>query len=283
VYELSRTIAVNEPSKSYLSRSEVWQGLLMKANNALPYVPQMQKCEVIEKGDGWLVRDILLNNVPLRERVTFEPERRVIFERIAGTERGRIENVIGEDAQGNLTLTFAFGLTKDGLAGGSDAERQHFQPMEGAYFGAVASTLAAVRRTVDEQGREKLPPTSPRDRSGNVEWVYEFFRAADSLDLDRFASMHTEDIRLTFANAPTTIGHEPLRAAIGGLWTSIKAMSHSFSGVWSLHNDTLGIAEGTCMYTRLNDTIHTVKTCTVLRRRGGKVEDLRVHVDATGL
>lgn len=283
MYELSRTVPVNEPAKAYLSRSEVWAGLLMKANNALPYVPQMQKCDVIEKGDGWLVRDILLNNVPLRERVTFEPQRRVVFERIAGSERGRIENVIGENERGELTLTFAFGLSKDGIAGGSEAERQHFAPMEGAYFGAVASTLAAVRRTVDEQGREQLAPTNAVDVAGDTRWIYEFYRAADSLDLDRFLALHTDDVRLTFANHPTTVGRQSLQAAIGGLWSRIKAMSHSLSGAWSLHGDTVGIAESACMYTRLDDTTHIVKPCTVLRRREGRIADLRIHVDVSGL
>jgi hypothetical protein len=48
----------------------------MKAGNALPFVPAMQKCDVIERGTGWLIRDILLKDMPLREKVTFEPERR---------------------------------------------------------------------------------------------------------------------------------------------------------------------------------------------------------------
>jgi len=90
---------INEPSKPLLSRHDVWTGLEMKANNALPYVPIMQKCEVIEHGDRWLMRNIVVNNVPLQERVTFEPEQRVIFERVAGSEPGRIENIIGEDPQ----------------------------------------------------------------------------------------------------------------------------------------------------------------------------------------
>lgn len=283
MYELSRTITVNEPAKAYLSRHDVWTGLLMKARNALPYVPQMQKCDVIQQGDGWLLRDILLNNVPLREKVSFEPERRVIFERVAGTELGRIENVIGEDEHGNLTLTFSFGLTKEGIAGGSDAERAHFAPMEGAYFGAVASTLAAVRRTVDEQGRDKLPPASAIDTAGDTAWIYEFYRIADSLDLERFLALHTQEVRLTFANYPTTTGQQPLGAAIGGLWSRIKAMSHSLSGVWSLHDGSIGIAEGACMYTRPDNSLYTVKTCTVLRRQGNKIADLRIHVDTNGL
>src|SRR3979411_2415524 len=166
MYKLSRTIPVNEPGKPLLSRHDVWTGLEMKANNALPFVPIMPKCAVVEHGNGWLTRDIVVNNVPLREKVTFEPERRVIFERVAGSEPGRIENNIGEDEHGNLTLTFAFELRKEVLPDGSEAETKHFAPMEGAYLGAVASTLAAVRRTVEEQGREKRPMAGEIDRHG---------------------------------------------------------------------------------------------------------------------
>jgi len=151
MFKLSRTIPVNEPGQPRLSRADVWKGLLMKANNALPFVPAMKKCEVLEKGEGWLVRDVVVGNEALREKVTFEPERRVVFERVAGNEPGRIENTLGEDAQGNLTLTFSFALTRKGLEGDAEAEKQHFAPMEGMYFGAVAATLAAVRRMVAEK------------------------------------------------------------------------------------------------------------------------------------
>jgi hypothetical protein len=283
VYQLSRTIPVNEPGKVLLSRHEVWAGLMMKAQNALPYVPQMQKCDVIEQGEGWLLRDIVFNNTPSRERVTFEPQRRVIFDRVGGTDLGRIENIIGEDAQGHLTLTFAFGLTRAGVPEGSEAERAHFAPMEGAYLGAVAATLGAVRRTVAEQGRDKMTPGSPIDAEGDNRWIFEFFRTADSLDMPRFLAMFADDVRLTFANYPTTVGIEAVRAGIGGLWGRIKGMSHSLTGAWSLHGGEVGIAESQCMYTRPDDTVFTVRPCTVLRRRGGKVADLRIHVDLNGL
>ena len=206
MYKLSRTIPVNEPSKSVLTRADVWEGLVMKANNALPYVPAMQKCEVIEKGDGWLIRDILLNGNPLREKVVLEPQKRVIFERIGGNELGRIENLLDQDASGNLTLTFTFGLTKEGVPDGSEAETKHFSPMEGMYLGAVASTLAAVRRMVEERGA-----SSALDASGDNPWIYEFFRSADSLSLDRLTAHMTEDCHLTFGNHPTVIGHPAFR------------------------------------------------------------------------
>ena len=283
MYKLSRTIPVNEAGKSFLSRHDVWNGLLMKANNALPYVPIMQKCEVTERGNGWLIRDILLNNNPLREKVTFEPETRVIFDRVGGIEPGRIENVIGEDSAGNLTLTFSFGLTREGIKEGSDAENAHFAPMEGAYLGAVASTLAAVRRTVDDKGRETLPLASEIDSSGDNQWIYEFFRAADSLDLDRLSAQMTDDTRLTFANYPTSQGKDAFRQSIGGLWSRIKGMSHSISGAWSLHDGRIGIGELIVMYTRLDGSLYTIKCVTVLRRRGDKIADIRIHADLTQL
>ena len=284
MYKLSRTILVNEPSKTTLSRHDVWAGLLMKANNALPYVPIMSKCEVIERGEGWLTRDILLKDVPLREKVTFEPESRVIFDRIGGDELGRIENIIGEDEKGNLTLTFSFGLTKKGIPEGSDAEQKHFAQMEGAYFGAVASTLAAVRRTVDEDGRDKLPLTEPIDAEGDTAWIYEFFRSADSLDIERLAAHMTDDARLTFANFPTVTGKAAFKDTIGGaVFSRVKAMAHSLTGTWSLHGGRVGIAESITIYTRLDGSLYSIKSCTVFRRRGDKVYDLRIHADATQL
>lgn len=282
MYELSRTIPVNEPGKPYLNRNEVWSGLMMKAHNALPYVPAMKKCQVIEEGDGWVLRDILLGDEPLREKVTFEPKKRVIFERVSGNEPGIIHNIIGEDEQGNLTLTFAFSLTRKGLEGNAEAEKKHFAPMEGMYMNAVASTLAAVRRTVDEKGREAMP-LSATDQSGNNTWIYEFFRAADSLDMKRLLDQHTDDVKLTFANYPTMEGKGAYAEVIGGVWSKLKAMSHSLTGAWSVNNDQVGIAEATVMYTRKDDSVYTIKAATVLRRRDGKIADIRIHADATQL
>jgi len=283
MYKLSRTIPVNEAGKPLLSRHDVWIGLEMKANNALPFVPIMQKCEVVERGAGWLTRDILVNNVPLREKVTFEPENRVIFERIAGSEPGRIENVIGEDESGNLTLTFAFALGKEGLADGSEAETKHFAPMEGAYLGAVASTLAAVRRTVEERGREAIPFRNSTDTSGDTHWIFEFFKAADSLNMDRFLALHTDDVTVTVANYPTAHGKDALAGAIGAVWKRLKGMSHSVSGAWSLHDGAIGIAETTCMYTRLDGSTYTIRPGTFLRRRSGLISELRICADMSQL
>ena len=239
---------------------------------------------MVEQGDGWLVRDIMLKDVPLREKVTFEPENRVIFERTRGSELGRIENIIGEDTSGNLTLTFAFSLKKDGIPEGSDAEKAHFAPMESAYLNAVASTLAAVRRTVDEKGREHLAPKHPTDAAGDTKWIYDYYRAVDAMDMERTLAQHTDDTTLTFANHPDRARQGEgtrRRSAICGEVS--KGLSHSMTGAWSMHDGQVGVAEAIVQYTRLDDSLCAIKFCTTLRRRGDKIADIRIYGDATPL
>jgi hypothetical protein len=37
------------------------------------------------------------------------------------------------------------------------------------------------------------------------------------------------------------------------------------------------------LYTRLDDTLYPIKCVTVLRRRGEKIQDIRIHADVTQL
>ena len=47
--EISRTVLVNDdPDAPQLDQDQVWHGLLLKANDALPFVPQMESCHVLD-------------------------------------------------------------------------------------------------------------------------------------------------------------------------------------------------------------------------------------------
>src|SRR4029079_6043437 len=77
-----------------LSRSDIWRGLVMKAENALPFVPGMAKCDVIERTEKGLVRDIVFRGEDARERITFYPEEKVVFLRLSGNADGFIVNEV---------------------------------------------------------------------------------------------------------------------------------------------------------------------------------------------
>jgi Domain of unknown function (DUF1857) len=153
LFTMSRAVPVNDrsnPELPVLNRDHVWRGLELKAENALPFVPQMSKCVTFERGDNYLVRDIIVRGEPATERVTFFPKRMVQFERLSGSTLGTIKNEIEEDANGELSLRFTFSLEKEGIPANSPEEQEYAKQVEGDYLGAVQATLNAIRRWVKE-------------------------------------------------------------------------------------------------------------------------------------
>ncbi len=149
--EVSKSSPVNVPGKPTLTRAKVWKGLTMKANNALPFVPAITQCKVIERrSDLQFVREISLRGDIMQELVTLEPERRVTFERLTGTVLGTILNEIEEEHPGKLNLRFSYNLTLEGVAAGSKEEKEYAQTMEADYLKAVDATLEAMRRAESE-------------------------------------------------------------------------------------------------------------------------------------
>jgi len=147
---VTHALPVNVPGEPYLTSQNVWDGLVLKANNALPFVPSMTYCEVTRRhSDTVFDRDIEFRGQRFTERITLEAPHRVIFTRIAGPVLGTIANEI-EGAGDDLALRFSFALVVMGVTGGSSAERDYAESMTGDYLKAVAATLGAVRRLATE-------------------------------------------------------------------------------------------------------------------------------------
>lgn len=146
MYTLSHTIPVNPPgAEPNLTREQVWRGLEMKAENAIPFVDGMTQCDVDSREGNVIVRTITFRGTRHGERITLFAPVKVQFERLDGT--GWIDNVISESEAG-LLLTFTFGITFPGIAEGSPEEQAQGDNMRGAYTGAVAATLNRVRQMV---------------------------------------------------------------------------------------------------------------------------------------
>lgn len=148
MYALSHAIPVNpEGATPVLTVEQVWRGLAMKVDNALPFVNGMTQCDVLERKDNTVLREVTFRGMTHRELVSlFEPVK-VHFARTDGT--GWIDNTISESDRG-LLLTFTFGLTFPGTEPGSLGERTRGDETRGAYVGAVAATLARVRQMVGD-------------------------------------------------------------------------------------------------------------------------------------
>ena len=114
---VSHALPVNVAGEPRLDRAAVWDGLVLKANNALPFVPSMTYCEVTERySDTIFDRDIDFRGERFTERITLERPHRVTFTRIAGPVLGTIANEIEGDGD-DLRLRFSFALVGRGRLG----------------------------------------------------------------------------------------------------------------------------------------------------------------------
>ena len=153
---VTHALPVNVAGEPELDRSAVWDGLVLKANNALPFVPSMTYCEVTERhSDTVFDRDIALSigqgrGERFTERITLEKPHRVTFTRIAGPVLGTIANEI-EGPDDDLKLRFSFALVVAGVEGGSAREQEYADSMTGDYLKAVAATLNAMRRIAEQK------------------------------------------------------------------------------------------------------------------------------------
>lgn len=151
MYTLSVAVDVNPPGASpVLSQDQVWRGLMIKAENAVLFVPRMQSCTVIERDEHGLLREVVNDGHRFREKISFTPPVEVLFERVGTDDNaGWITNVISESPHG-LLLTFTFAVNLPGAAPGSAEERQKGEAMKESYVGAVKATLARVRQLASE-------------------------------------------------------------------------------------------------------------------------------------
>jgi hypothetical protein len=146
---VSHQLPVNVPDEPRLTAGNVWDGLVLKANNALPFVPSMTYCEVTQRySDTVFDRDIDFRGERFTERITLEAPYRVTFTRIAGPVLGTIANEI-EGLEDDLSLRFSFALVVHGVEGGSAEEQAYADSMTGDYLKAVAATLNAMRRIAE--------------------------------------------------------------------------------------------------------------------------------------
>lgn len=146
---VSKEIPANGPGLHPLSRSQIWKGLVMKADNALPFVPGMAKCEVVSRTPNGLVRDIVFRGEDARERITLYPEEKVVFVRESGNVDGFIVNeILGPD--NDLRLRFSFALQLVDASSDSPQEQEFRAIMERDYLKAVDATLNAIRKMASD-------------------------------------------------------------------------------------------------------------------------------------
>lgn len=144
---LTRSEAINGPGEAQLTRTQVWEGLVLKGLDGTLFVKDMTSCVVVERKENEIVREIVLRGETFRERVTLQPENKVRTYRLSGPVMGVLENVIEEDENGGLHLRFNYELELEGVESGR-AEEEEFRRQIEADLDSVQATIDKVRELV---------------------------------------------------------------------------------------------------------------------------------------
>lgn len=66
-------IAINDPENpliALLSRDQLWAGLLHRVENAVPFLPGLETCTIIERNEESLLRELDFGPAVIMDRVT---------------------------------------------------------------------------------------------------------------------------------------------------------------------------------------------------------------------
>jgi ketosteroid isomerase-like protein len=108
-------------------------------------------------------------------------------------------------------------------------------------------------------------------------WLRDYYDDVDNMRLQEFVDRHTDDVVVQFGNNPPAVGKEQVAEAIGAFWEMIGGLRHRVVNEFADGDTT--ILEATIDYTRKDGAVVTVPSTSILHRRDGLVDQLRVYLD----
>ncbi len=141
-------IQINDPQNSLippLSRQQVWQGLLHRVEDPLPFLPGLESCVIIERHADALLRQLDFGAAVIRDRVTLAEAHWVRFEIDPSSAHpgGSLTITIEEPEPAFLFLRFAYQTT---LASRPDSEdRAYIEYVKSAYHQSDVDCVRLIR------------------------------------------------------------------------------------------------------------------------------------------
>jgi hypothetical protein len=137
-----------------LSREELWFGLLCRAEDARPFLPGLEACNILARSEGRLERELVFGHASIRDTVTFSHARWIRFESEATASHagGSLTISIDEPQPGALFLRFRYQTTLREAA--SSEEARYADIVRSAYHQSDIDTLKVIRM-ITESTREQ--------------------------------------------------------------------------------------------------------------------------------
>jgi hypothetical protein len=112
------------------------------------------------------------------------------------------------------------------------------------------------------------------------------FSSIDAMDVAAVVGLFADDGVVRFGNLERVVGGSGVRRAIETLFSGIRALSHSVTGVWlgAWEEGDVVSVETEVTYTRLDGVqLAPLPATTTLRMKQGLIQDYRVFMDPSPL
>lgn len=141
-------IQINDPENPLiqpLNRAQLWEGLLHRVENPIPFLPGLETCTILERSDRELLRELDFGPATIRDRVTLDPLHWVRFDILPSESHagGSLTITIEEPESGFLFLRFAYQTT---LASNPNSEeRAYIEYVKSAYHQSDVDCVRLIR------------------------------------------------------------------------------------------------------------------------------------------
>lgn len=141
-------IEINDPQNPMvppLARAELWRGLMFRAEDATHFLPGLEACIILERGDCRIERRLDFGAAAIRDSVTWQHEDWMRFT-VARTDThagGTLAITIEEPETNRLFLRFAYETTLGETPGDEDAAYAEY--IKSAYRESDIETVRVIR------------------------------------------------------------------------------------------------------------------------------------------
>jgi ketosteroid isomerase-like protein len=118
----------------------------------------------------------------------------------------------------------------------------------------------------------------PRADQATIDLLNDYFDAMEAKNFDRLGSYYTDDVSLTFANAPTITGRDAMLNQMTTLLGKVKSLAHPLINVCQEEGGVV-IFEVTSIWRFDNDREVKINACSIFTLVDGKFTDQRIYVD----
>lgn len=150
--KFEHVIAINDPDNPLvadLTRDQVWFGLLYRVEDPRPFLPGLDACTILERGEDSLLRALRFGQVVIHDQVFLEAFEAVTFESRATPQHagGSLRISIEEPNENELILRFVYRTTLPESE--SDPEGAYAGFVKAAYHSSDLDTVRVIREIAE--------------------------------------------------------------------------------------------------------------------------------------